>query len=127
MANQNYTGHTFNNEAVYINGEIASDPLITIARRAFLLERHDFDKIKNSNGNIHGIATALLGATIGLFINMIAKLIGSKIDSSIKFDNWEIYAFVLTLIFMGVFYAIDCFVPNERKSIIKRISMHFKS
>jgi len=123
--NQNYTGRTFN-KTVYINGEIATAPQITIAREPYLLERFDFEKIKNSAGYLNGIAHTLLGASIGLFINMIAKLIGSKIDKSIKFDNWEIYAFLITLILMGIFFSIDYFVPNERKKIIKKIFNHFE-
>jgi hypothetical protein len=124
--NQNYTGQTFN-QTVYINGEIATAPQITIAREPYLLERFDFEKIKNSVGYLNGIANTLLGASIGLFINMIAKLIGSKIDTSIKFDNWEIYAFLITLILMCIFFLIDYFVPNERKKIIKKIFNHFES
>ena len=125
--NQNYTGKTFNNQAIYINGEIATDPQITVARRPYLLERYDFDKIISIKGYLYGIATTLLGATIGLFINMIAKLIGSKMDTSIKFENWEIYAFFIALILMGIFYGIDYLVPNERRRIIKTISTHFES
>lgn len=123
--NQNYTGQTFNNQAVYINGIVATDPQITIARRPFLLERYDFEIIKNSKGYLNGIANTLLGATIGLFINMIAKLIGSEIDETITFDNWEVFAFLITLILMAVFYCLDYFVPNERKKIIKQICNHF--
>ena len=125
--NQNYTGQTFNNQAVYINGEISSDPQIAIARPPYLLERYDFDKIVNSKGILNGIATTLIGATIGLFINMVAKFIGNKIDPSVKFDNWEVYSFILTLILIGLFFGIDYFVPNERKEIIKKICDHFKS
>ncbi len=124
--NQNYTGQTFQNRAVYINGEIATNPQVTIARPPYFLERYDFDKIISFQGYLYGIATTLLGASIGLFINMIAKLIGSKIDASIKFDNWEIYAFLISLVLMCVFYGIDYFVPNERKKIIKTIRTHFE-
>lgn len=123
--NQNYTGQTFN-QTVYINGEIATAPQITIAREPYLLERYDFEIIKSSKGYLNGIANTLLGATIGLFINMIAKLIGSKIDTSIKFDNWEIYAFLITMVLMGIFFGIDSIVPNERKKIIKKICYHFE-
>jgi hypothetical protein len=112
QVNQNFTGQTFNNQAVYINGEVTTNPQIAIARSPFLLERYDFDKIVNTKGVLNGIATTLLGATLGLFINMVAKFIGNKIDSTIKFDNWEIYSFLLTLLLMGAFYSIDYFVPN---------------
>lgn len=125
--NQNYTGQTFQNQAVYINGEITTDPQIAVARRPYLLERYDFDKIISFQGYLYGIATTLLGATIGLFINMIAKLIGSEMDSSIKFDMWEVYAFLISLVLMGIFYGIDYLVPNEKKRIIKVICAHFES
>jgi hypothetical protein len=124
--NQNYTGQTFQNRAVYINGEFATDPQVTIARSPYFLERYHFDKIISLQGYLYSIATTLLGATLGLFINLIAKLIGSKMDSSIKFDNWEIYAFLISLVLMGIFYGIDCLVPNERKRIIKEIRAHFE-
>jgi len=123
--NQSYTGQTLN-QTVYINGTIAVAPQITIAREPYLLERFEFDKIKNSKGYLNGIANTLLGATIGLFINMVAKLIGNKIDASIKFDNWEIYAFLITLVLMAIFFGIDYLVPNERKTIIKNICNHFE-
>ena len=125
--NQNFTGQTFNNQAVYINGEVTTNPQIAIARSPFLLERYDFDKIVNTKGVLNGIATTLLGATLGLFINMVAKFIGNKIDSTITFDNWEIYSFLLTLLLMGAFYGIDYFVPNERKKIVKKICRHFEN
>lgn len=125
--NHNYTGETFDNQAVYIDGEVSLAPKITIARPPYLLERYDFDKIISSKGILHGIAITLLGATIGLLINMIAKFIGNKIDNSIKFDKWEVYSFVFTLILMVVFFVIDYFLSNERKRIVKKISNHFKS
>ncbi|MHC1773787.1 MAG: hypothetical protein AB9834_00100 [Lentimicrobium sp.] len=124
---QKITGQTFTNQPIYINGEFATDPQIAIARRPYLLERYDFDKLINSKGFLNNIAMTLLGASIGLCINMFAKIIGNKIDPSIKFDNWEVYAFVVTTIAMGLFFCIDHFVPNERRNIIKQIRNHFES
>lgn len=126
QGSQNYTGQTFNNQAVYINGTVTTNPQITIARPPYLLERYDFDKIINRKSILNGIAITLVGASIGLFINMVAKFIGNKIDPLIEFDSWEVYSFLLTLLLMGLCYGIDYFIPNERKRIINKIRDHFE-
>ena len=102
------------------------NPQIKIARSPYLLERYDFDKLINSKGKWKSIAITLSGATIGFFINMIAKFIANKLDSTIKFENWEIFAFILALLLMSIFYIIDYCVPNERKDIITKIKTHFE-
>ncbi|MCM4153659.1 hypothetical protein DHD05_18865 [Arenibacter sp. N53] len=125
LPQQNYSGQIFN-QPVIVNGEVLIDPLITIQRKPFFLERYDFDKLTNGNSVFLNLATTLLGAVIGLFINMLSKLIGSKIDPNITFDNWEVYAFLLALGLMIICYIIHYLVPNERRRIIKVIKEHFE-
>lgn len=126
QSQQTYTGQTFTTP-VYVNGNLQTDPQITIARIPYLLERYDFDKIIRGESFWLTIAQTLLGAALGLFLNLISKLIGSKIDSSITFDNWELYAFLIALFLMGISYLINHFVPNEKRRIVKRIRQHFES
>lgn len=95
------------------------NPQITILRKTYLLERYDFDKLIKGESFFLTLASILLGAVIGLFINMLAKLIGSKIDNTIKFDSWELYAFFIALVLMIICYSVDYFVPNERKELLR--------
>lgn len=120
-----YTGQEFN-QPVYVNGNPETNPEITVARIPFLLERYEFDKISKGGGFWTNMANILLGGAIGLFINMIAKLIGSKMDNSIVFDTWEVYGFIIALILMGLCYLIDYFVPNEKRRIKNKITEHFE-
>lgn len=121
-----YSGQTFNTP-VYVNGNVETNPQITIARIPYMLERYDFDKIIRGESFWLTMAQTLMGAALGLFLNMLAKLIGSKIDTTIPFDKWELYAFGLTLILMGICYIINHFVPNEKRRIVKKIKYHFES
>lgn len=120
-----YTGQEFN-QPVYVNGNPETNPKITVARIPFLLERYEFDKISKGDGFWTNMANILLGAAIGLFINMIAKLIGSKMDTSIVFEKWELYGFIIAIILMGICYVVDSCVPNEKRKIKKKITEHFE-
>ncbi|MCR1026644.1 hypothetical protein NQT66_17630 [Cellulophaga baltica] len=123
---QSYSGQTFN-QPVMINGAVMTNPQITIPRPPYLLERYDFDKLIKGESFFLTLANILLGAVIGLFINMLARLIGSKIDPTITFENWEIYAFLIALVLMTICYIIHHFVPNERRRIIKIVKEHFEN
>ena len=123
---QNYTGQTIN-QSVMVNGSVMTNPQITIPRTPYLLERYDFDKLIKGESLSLTFATILMGAAIGLFVNMLAKLIGSNIDETIVFDNWELFAFLISLGLMGICYLINYLVPNERRRIITVIKAHFKN
>ena len=123
---QNYSGQTFN-QPVMVNGSVLTNPQITIPRQPYLLERYDFDKLITGESLFLNLANILLGAVIGLFINMLAKLIGSKIDQTITFENWEIYAFAISLVLMIICHIIHSLVPNERRRIIKIVKEHFQN
>lgn len=123
---QNYSGQIIN-QPVMVNGSVLTNPQITIPRQPYLLERYDFDKLIKGESFLLSLANILLGAVIGLFINMLAKLIGSKIDQTISFENWEIYAFIISLIFMIICYIAHSLVPNERRRIIKIAKQHFEN
>ena len=123
---QNYSGQTFNH-SVLVNGAVMTNPQITIQRTPYFLEHYYFDKLVKGDSPFLTWANILLGAAIGLLINMFAKFFGSKSDNTIKFDNWEVYAFIIALLLMLICYSIDYFVPNERKRIIKDIKRHFEN
>lgn len=92
-SNTNYQGQNLNG-TIYISGNPSTNPQIAIAKAPYLLEIHSFYILNNPHSDIFSkITDTLLGVSIGFFINLIAKLVGSKIDSSIPFDTWEIYAF----------------------------------
>jgi hypothetical protein len=121
---QAYTGQTFNHP-VYINGSLETNPQIVIGRKPFLLEKYDFDKLIKDDNPLNKISDGLMGATLGLFVNLLAKLIGSKINPKIPFDEWEVYAFILSFILMLISMALCRFIPSERKRIIKKAKAHF--
>lgn len=122
---KNYKNEEFR-QTIYINGNVETDPSITIARPPFLLERYDFDKIIRSESYLQKIGNLLIGSAIALFINMIAKLIGNKIDPKIAFDEWEVYAFGIAIILTIIVFAINEFIPNEKRKIIKKIKEYFE-
>ncbi len=121
-----YTGQTFT-APVYVNDNMTTNPQIRIARQPYLLERYDFDKIIKGESFWFTIAQALLGAAIALLLNMIAKLIGNKIDPKIAFDAWEVFAFLIALVLMGLSYLINQLVPNEKRRLVDRIKKHFEN
>jgi uncharacterized BrkB/YihY/UPF0761 family membrane protein len=123
---QNYSGQNLT-QPVMFNGTVVTNPQIAIPRKPFLLERYYFDKLIRGESLFFTLANTILGSVIGLFINMLAKLIGSKIDKRIIFDSWEVYAFLIALALMIICYLIHYFVPNERKRIITQINEHFKN
>lgn len=120
-----YLGQDFE-RTVLINGKAETAPSITIAREPFLLERYEFDKIIKGENFVLTIANVLLGASIGLFINMISKFIGSKFDSSIKFEKWEVFAFLIALVLMAICYLINKLLTSEKNIIVNKIKSHFE-
>lgn len=123
---QNYSGQTLN-QPIYVDGTVFSNPHITIPREPFLLERYDFDKLIKGESIFIIVANIINGSGIGLFINMVAKFFGSKIDTNIQFDNWEVYSFIFSLVLIALCYFIDFCVPNERRKIVKNIKKHFEN
>ena len=123
---QNYSGQNLT-QTVMFNGAVVTNPQIAIPREPFLLERYYFDKLIKGDSVFLTLANTILGAVIGLFINMLAKLIGSKIDKKIIFDNWEVFAFLIALGLMIICYVIHYIVPNERRRIIAKINEHFEN
>lgn len=119
-----HTGQTFNSP-VYLNGDLTTNPEITIARQPYLLERYDFSVISRTESFWFNLGNTLFGASLGLFINMIAKLIANKIDPKIQFHDWEIYAVVVAIIFMGISFLVNHFVPNEKRRVVNIIKKHF--
>ena len=117
------------NTPIYINGSLTTQPTILIGQEPYLLEKYDFGKIINGNDYSGDIKSALKGATLGLFLNMISKLIGNKIDKTILFDKWEVYAFGISFILLIVLfiyeYISNKFYPTEKRKIINKIKMHF--
>lgn len=113
------------NNPILIDGVIAANPTITIGQEPFLLEKYEFDKVINGKNFINEIRGLLLGTSIALLINMFAKFIGNKINNKIVFDDWEIYAFLTSLVLYIISIIIDECLPSERKRIIKKIKLHF--
>lgn len=122
---KDYTGQNLS-QTIYIAGSPTTNPQITIARAPYLLEIHTFDTLVKYTNPIKKVSDALFGATIGLFINLVAKLIGSKIDTSIPFDKWEVYACALSLALLLICQAITYFIPGSRVKLIKEINTHFQ-
>lgn len=110
---------------IFINGTVSINPLITIAQEPFLLEKYDFDKLINGKNFISEIRGPLLGIWIAFFINMLAKFIGNKINDKIIFDDWEIYAFIISIVTFFIVFIIDKCIPSEQKRIQKEIKSHF--
>lgn len=120
-----FSGEQFNDQ-VFVNGNLHIKPTIQIAQTPWLLDNYHFDKLVNSESKWLQLGNAASGASIGLFINLIAKAIGSKMDKSIIFDKWEVYAFCLSISLMGACYLTHKVIPNERRRIVKTIKAHFK-
>lgn len=123
---QDYSGQNLT-KPVMVNGAVVTNLQIAIPREPFLLERYYYDKLIKGDSHLLTLANTILGAVIGLFINMLAKFIGSQIDNNIIFDKWEVYAFITALVLMLILYLINYFVPNERRRIIKKINEHFEN
>jgi hypothetical protein len=124
MSQQTQQPTTSNSPVYYYKGNPTDSPELTIARTPYMLEIHDFERITDSSFGNKSVEL-FLGATIGLFINMIAKLIGNKIDPSVQFDIWEVIACVIAGFATVVSLVIAHYVPNKRRRVIRKISQHF--
>ncbi len=109
-----------------MNGNPFTNPAITIARQPHLLERYDFSVLKKTESLWFNLGFTFVGASVGLFINMLAKLLGSKIDSTIKFDSWEVFAWLIATGLAGCCFLINLWVPNEKRRIVEKINKHFE-
>lgn len=110
---------------VLINGNLVSNPTIAIAREVYKLEKYAFYKLTSRDGGLQTYAQITTGASIGLAINMVGKFLGSKIDSKIVFDTWEVYAFFISAVITGVLFGLYYVVPSEKRRIYKKIKNHF--
>lgn len=112
-------------DITYVDGNPFTNPSISVLQEVYKLEKYDFDKIVNGKSYLSEIKNLLYGTCLGLFINMSAKFIGSKIDHEIIFDNWEVFAFLTSILFLIIVESCDYCFPSERKKIIKKIKSHF--
>ncbi|WP_010253972.1 hypothetical protein [Myroides injenensis] len=112
-------------DTTYVNGDPYTNPTISILQEVYKLEKYEFDKIINGKSYLSEAKNLLIGICLALFINMFAKFIGNKIDPKIAFDNWEVYAFLISLGFLILIGICDYFFPSKRKKIIKVIKSHF--
>lgn len=113
------------NETIYVDGNPFINPSISILQEVYRLEKYDFDKIINGKSFFSEAKNLLYGTCIALFINMIAKFIGSRIDPKIIFENWEVYAFLISIFSLFTAWLIDRFCPSKQKEIINKIKVHF--
>ena len=113
-------------ETIFVDGNPFTNPSIRILQEVYNIDKYEFDKIINGKSNLSEIKNLLFGASIALLINIFAKLIGSKFDSKIIFDNWEVYAFGISLILFLLTSALDYLFPSPNKEIIQKIKSHFK-
>lgn len=113
-------------ETIFVDGSPFTNPSISILQKVYNLDKYDFDKIINGKSNLSEIKNLLFGASIALLINIFAKLIGSKFDSKIIFDNWEVYAFGISLTLFLLTFALDYFFPSPNKKIIQKIKSQFE-
>lgn len=112
-------------DTIYVNGDLYTNPTISILQEVYKLEKYDFDKIINGKSGLNEVQSLLYGICLALFINMLAKFLGNKIDSKIAFDNWEIYAFLISIILLIVVCICNYYYPSKRKKIITKIKKHF--
>ncbi|KGT09557.1 hypothetical protein ACH34F_05210 [Elizabethkingia anophelis] len=121
----NFTNERFT-ATIFVDGNPFIDPTISILQDIYHLDKYDFDKIINGKSNLSESQNLLIGTSVALFINMVAKFMGNKIDPKITFDNWEVYAFILSIVLLGIISVLNHFIPSQRKKIIKKIKTHFK-
>lgn len=112
-------------ETVFVNGDPYVNPTIQILQTIYNLEKYDFDKLINGKSYLNQAADLLYGICAGLFINMVVKFFGSKVDKDIIFDKWEVYAFFLSLALLIIILFFDHFIPSKKKQVIKKIKSHF--
>lgn len=120
-----YNGQNFDGP-VLVDGKVLMNPTILVSHREWVLSKYDFYQIINSQSQWLLMAQTLLGATIALFINMAAKLVGNKMDKTIVFDKWEVYAFFIAAGIMVTCFMIHKFVPNNGRKIVRQIKKHFE-
>lgn len=81
-------------ETIFVDGNPFTNPTISMLQKVYQLDKYEFDKIIHGRSKLNETTNSLIGICIAFLINMIAKFLFSKIDTSFIFDNWEIYAFL---------------------------------
>jgi len=123
---KSYSGLT-TDKPIFVDGVITPNPDLVIGRKPFFLERYEFSIIIKDESIFLTIGQALMGASIALFVNMMAKFIGSQIDEKIIFDLWEVYAFGISLLLMIISFTTNKCRSSEKETYVNKINEHFKN
>lgn len=115
-----------------IKGEHRTDPyhvLLSLSgesvgtwQEEYPLREAEFVYLKTGKPKIFLWAEGILLATCGFAISLIAK--GYSNISDIQKGDWV--ALVAGILIPIILYGIGRFLPNERKTVMKKIEEHFK-
>lgn len=114
----------------YQNKEIKSTvpvPLQNVVIGTFTEDYHlsevEFERIKTGQPKTLGFALSLLGITIGFAVSAIPEII-DKGFSVVSSGDWK--TFVLLAAATVLSSIVGWFLPNKRKTALKRIDEHFE-
>ena len=89
------------------------------------LTGRDFEHLRNGKPVTFNWANSILLATIGFGLNILGKYLSQKAGVTITIYIGEWIALAVGVVVSIVLYLIGLALPNDRKSIMKKLKDHF--
>jgi len=108
--------------------EVRQEARIEIAQEPFYLTEADFIRLKNGRPKIFDWANALLLASLGFALSLLAKfIVGLVSTESPQWHIWEFVALSIGFLLAVILYVLGRLLPNEGKRVMGDIEKHFRT
>lgn len=93
----------------------------------FQLCEADFLRLRNEGSLFSAWSLNILFATIGFGMSILPKWISEISGKLEKVSQGEWVTFFAGMVVSALLFCINKFVPNEKKELLNRMAVHFKS
>lgn len=120
-----YTGRQLTQPIVV--ADVLNGESIATLQSVFALTEADFIRLQGGPPTTATLATVIFSGVVGYAISLGPKLEAVLSGGQSQLTGGETKTLVIGLVASVVLYGIGYFLPNERKSVLSRISTHFQN
>jgi membrane associated rhomboid family serine protease len=107
--------------------DFLSGATVATIQAEFPLTDGDYLRLKNGKPVTLALANGVCFAVIGFAFGLLPKLLSNFSDKPEALSKYEWIALAIGIVITILLYVIGLFLPNERKTMARKIEEHFKN
>jgi len=111
-------------ETMVVSG-LSSGASVGTWQADYPLTGRDYEHLRNGNPMTLNWANSILLTTAGVGLNILGKFLSQLAGVKIAIHSGEYLALIVGVGISALLYLIGLFLPNDRKSIMKKLKNHF--